>query len=38
MANFWMEASSHFSFHYDESLTSGSTTGRYLVKSWNEIP
>ena len=28
----------HFSFHYDESLTSSSTTGRYLVSTWNEIP
>ncbi|MEY2429367.1 MAG: putative Ice-binding-like adhesive domain [Verrucomicrobiota bacterium] len=28
----------HFSFHYDEHLSSGDTTGRYLVKSWNEIP
>ncbi len=28
----------HFSFHYDESLSSGDTSGRYLVKTWNEIP
>jgi hypothetical protein len=27
----------HFSFHYDESLSSASSNGRYLVTSWNEV-
>jgi hypothetical protein len=28
----------HFSFHYDEALLGGSSFGRYLITSWNEVP
>jgi hypothetical protein len=28
----------HFNFHYDEALKSLNGGGRYLIKSWNEIP